>query len=523
MLLHECIIHLTPVYQYSCACSQIKSFVCIIIIFVSVISQELPKDLKQRLVTGLQRAIEIVDEHDEEESSNRCSCFKDCCIPSHSNLTKDIVPPHFDLPYNIGLNLSRELLLPAMPYFLRDLWIFLELLVTVAQVVLAVISIPNSTNIAVTIVFIVLASLSALLAGFDAFLYYYELGSYKYMLKNCRKPKENDDKEQDEGKRCQCIRLSPKSKRIFNQWFEVIRTVVSELLLYPLIVFDLFDVGRNGFINQRLDFSIFLISSIYMVLSVYLARVIISMSTLRSLLKLLSKTETGPSNIRFIVRFFTHIITQIVSHLACIVAVGLKIHQENVNTQNFTASPFLWVVMFGGWVIPFIGVVIFFLTNYFWTQQYSIGLFIEMMSLIQVPNIAQSLFKSSADIEQDVSAKSQKIFKKMQFLKVKGDYHRKLENAKRITKLLHPGKIYAFLLIAFFYLILLISFFVNLLLQWDTNGNVALVDLYRGENIFIVGCIAIIIVSNIHFLILTPFLPEITLYSMSKKMMKSTS
>ena len=481
-------------------------------------------ELKQRLVDGLDEAIKMIDKFNEEEEESRCRCFKDCCIPSHSNLTKNIVPSHFDLPYSIGLNLSRELLLPAMPYFFRDIWLLLELLVTVLQVVLAVISIPNSTNLAVTIVFISLVSLNALLAFLDCVLYYYELGSYKYIMKNCKKTEKTKEKtisvERSDPKRCHCIRLSEKHKKFLNQWFEVIRTVLTELLLYPLIVFDLFDVGSNGFINQRLDFAIFLISSMYLVFSVYLARILITIFTLRSLLKLLNKTSTGPSNIRFIIRFFAHILGQVFSHLACIIAVGLKIHQENANTQNFSASPSLWVVMIAGWIIPFVGLIVFFLTNYFWAQQYSIGLCMEMMSLIQVPNIAQSLFKSSADIQEDVSLKSQQIFEKMQFSKIKKDYSSKIEKAKRITKMIYPGKVYLFLLIAFGYVILLVTFFVNLLLATDTNGNVAVVDLKQGENIFIIGCIVIIAFTNIHVLLLTPCLPQITIYSMFKKMMK---
>ena len=474
--------------------------------------------LKQRLVSSLHQAIEIIDQEETQES-NQCECLKTCCIPSHSLLTKEIIPPRFSIPNRIGFTMTKELFLPVLPYFLRDIWILVELIVTIVQVVLAAISIPNSTNIAATVSFLILASVNTILAVLDAVIYYYELGSYKYFCSTCRK---TDDLPSLRAPKINCkgIHLSEKKKKLLNQWFEVLRTVLSELLLYPLIVFDLFDVGRSGFISFSVDFSIFLISTLYMVLSVYLARIVITLFTLRSLLKLLSKTETGPSNVRFVVRFFAHVLAQIVVHLCCIVAVGLKIHLENTKGSGFSVSAVLWVAMVGGWLVPFIGVLMFFVANYFWAQQYSVGLCVEMMSLIQVPNIAQSLFKSSDNIDHDATIKSQLILEKMQYSKLKEDYHKKLEKVDRITKLAYPGRVHIFMLVSFLYVILLLSFFVSLLLEIDKRGHVRVVDTDKVENIFIIGCIIVVAVANIHILLLTPCLPQVNIYSICKKMMK---
>ena len=467
------------------------------------------------MIDSLQQAVEIIDAESPDEN-DKCGCFKACCVPSHSSLAMEIVPPEFSIPYKIGLNMSRELFLPAMPYLLRDIWILIELLVTVVQVVLAAISIPNSSNLTGAIVFICLATLNALLALLDATLYYYELGAYKHICKRCI----NAECRFMDVQSCGCVHLSEKKKALLKQWFEIIRTVLSELLLYPLIIFDLYDVGRTGFINSTLDFSIFLISSFYMVLSVYLARILITIFTLKTLLRLLSKTTTGLSNIRFVARFFGHVIAQIVVHLSCILAVGLKIHQENANTVGFNASVFLWVVMIGGWIIPFVGIIMFFVANYFWTQQYSIGFCIEMLSLIQVPNIAQSLFKKGSEIEADALQKSQEMLKKMQFSRLKEDYCDKLKKAKTITKIIFPGKVYLFILLAFVYSVVLVSFFVCLFLGIDENGRVFVLDINQWENVLIVSCIVIIAICNVHILLLTPCLPQISLYALCRRMKK---
>lgn len=414
---------------------------------------------------------------------------------------------------------------PALPFFFRDMWLLIELLVTLVQLVLACLSISGAANLGVTTVFVTLTAINTVLAVIDVLIYYYELGSYKYMLKSCMSWKRNagtTDDSAESRQYCKKIRLSEKRRKQLNQWFEVIRTVLSELLLYPLIVFDLYDVGRSGFVSQTLEFSIFMISSVYLVLSVYMARIVIIIFIFKNIIKLLRKTKHGSSSIQFIARFFMHTFAQIVAHLSCIVAVGLKIHIENENNQGYSASPFLWVSIIGGWVVPFAGVAIFFLANYFWTQQYSIGLCIEMMSLIQVPNIAQSLFKSTSDIEGDAMAKSEAMLEKMKFTKVKDDYSAKLKKAKTITKLVYPGKIIPFLMLTVLYVSFLIVFFVCLILERNPkSGEVRILGMDNFPNLFIVGCIVIIAISNIQILLLSPWLPHVTIFTIIKKMRKS--
>ena len=476
------------------------------------------------MVKSLEKAVVTIEDsvsHDDIEHE-RCRCFKSCCVPSESPLVKDVIPTHLSLAYTMGLSMTQELLFPALPYFLRDIWIIIELMVTVIQVILAIINIQSSNRFAVDVVYICLAMLNALLALLDGFLYYYELGSYKQFLKMCFKKEKvkEDNAESVQSKRwCKYIHLSEKKRAKLNQWFEVIRTVLSELLLYPLIIFDLFDISQSSFISQSLNFSIFLISSLFMVLSVYLARTLITIFTLRTLLKLLVKTSTGPSNIRFMIRFFVHILTQIVVHLSCIIAVGIKIHLENSQSPSLSVSPFLWVAMVAGWVVPFVGVVMFGVANYFWVQQYSIGLCVEVMSLVQVPNIAQSLFKSAADIESDMAAKSKEILEKMKLKTVKEDYCKKVENCKNLTKFVYPSRILTFVLLALLYNGLLFIFFVCLVLT-VVNGQVCFIDFEEPASVLMIGCMFVIALGNLHIMLLSPLLPVANLFSVCQRALK---
>jgi hypothetical protein len=65
--------------------------------------------------------------------------------------------------------------------------------------------------------------------------------------------------------------MSDKWKERFDTWFELVRTILSELLLYPLIMFDMFsfitdamyDVTKTNDPGNAQDFSFFVVGSFY--------------------------------------------------------------------------------------------------------------------------------------------------------------------------------------------------------------------------------------------------------------------
>ena len=92
-----------------------------------------------------------------------------------------------------------------------------------------------------------------MLACIVAFLYYYELDSCRLCYKWCKGQNlDDDDNDDDENGNeegtaktqlccccCPCFCLPAKWIKLFNQWFEVVCTVLSELLIYPLVILDL--------------------------------------------------------------------------------------------------------------------------------------------------------------------------------------------------------------------------------------------------------------------------------------------
>ena len=48
--------------------------------------------------------------------------------------------------------------------------------------------------------------------------------------------------------------------------------------------------------------------------------------------------------------------------------------------------------MFLGWIIPLAGVFVFFIVNYYWTKEFSISFWVDMISLLQGQGFAEAVF-----------------------------------------------------------------------------------------------------------------------------------
>ena len=489
--------------------------------------QEIPQKLVKRVTNSLEVAVNIDQdtlEKKEQKPNRLIEILKAMFIPSESPLqtkrTDFLIRAR-----KIGFKMIPQLLFPALPKLARDIWVFGEFFITLFQFLFALISTNyrTSVNRLFTGIYLTLSTINFILACIDAFLYFYELGSCRSIfesLKEMRNKKQKataneialEELQQEEiveleNKKVyyKWIRLSEKRKQQLNIWFELIRTILSELLIYPLIIFDLFDAVGIGFVDDKQNLSLFVIGSFYLVLAVYIARVAMSIMTLLTLRRLLLHSKTSPSNIRFILRFLIHIITQVIVHISCVIAVGIKIRQENSGDgESYNASPILWAVMIGGWVIPFLGVVSFFIVNYYWMQQFATGIYVEMISLLQTPSVAESLFQSKSEMSQETEERSKQFLEKMQHKKVQEEYENEVDTTSRFSKLIHPLKVPGFIFLCILYNLFLGTFLACLLLTYD-NGNVSVVSLDEFEGIALVVLIIIITIANIHIMFLTIF------------------
>lgn len=284
----------------------------------------------------------------------------------------------------------------------------------------------NAFHLALTI-------LSTLLAIIDAFFSLKECKSCKACAQLVRGTKsdsnENDCPEEKET----CCKKCTSACKTFSDFARILLT---EILLYPLLVCDLFEVitgdGYNGeSVTDRVSFSLFILSSLSLILYVYIARILILIGTIYNVHKQRQpivkeadvcqqhKYDKSIANgaLYFQVFFFIHTLGQMIAQVIMLVAIGAKIEHTNKEFNNdcrplqtVCVSPTLWYMLVAGWIMPICGFLTFFIVTYYWVQQFPIGLCIDFVRIMQMPGVDDLLYaeehfkKSNANTEKKIEA-----------------------------------------------------------------------------------------------------------------------
>ena len=137
-------------------------------------------------------------------------------------------------------------------------------------------------------------------------------------------------------------------------------------------------------------------------MAVYIMRIFMIVRLMVLLIRIPVSKESTNDNV-ILVKFCAHVLTQILVHLIVILVVAAKINNEHISLQmrmvtgtelslQDNASPFLIVATILGEVIPIAGVLTFFGVNYYWIKEFSIGFWLNMMSLLQGESFAETVF-----------------------------------------------------------------------------------------------------------------------------------
>ena len=322
---------------------------------------------------------------------------------------------------------------------------------------------------------------------------------------------ENHNKEEaDNTKKC----CGSNWRKSLSQWTELLRNLLSELLLYPLVVCDLFELIDSQTYkfqsdSDKVSFSYFIIGLFFLVASVYVVRTLIVFMTLRSLRKIpLDFTSTGNETVNVITRFLFHVLLQLIVHMLCIIAVAAKILQENgdrVTTGTVYVSPMLWVVLFTGWLIPLMGTFIYFPVNYFWIEQFSIAMYMNLVGLLQETSFAEAVFTKKAS--EEVKESCEQFFEEIKFVEVKRQIKAR-EKIGFLYRLLYPLRMPLFYFVTPVYSVILVAFITSLVFSVDeVSGNVNFSLFTQGSaGVAITLCILATILANYQFILIIAIL-----------------
>lgn len=220
-----------------------------------------------------------------------------------------------------------------------------------------------------------LTSLSTVLASVDAFLTLKECKSCK-ACKRLVQGTENDNVEEEPPKDEQTCCY--KCKSTCKMFSDFARILLAEIILYPLLVCDLFELitgdgYRGESVEDRVSFALFILSSISLILYVYIAHILILIGTIYNVHKqrqpIVKEAEVRQQHkydrsiakgaLYFQGFFFIHTLGQMIAQVMMLVAIGAKIEHANkeVNLdckpwQSVCASPSLWYMLAAGWIMP---------------------------------------------------------------------------------------------------------------------------------------------------------------------------
>lgn len=457
--------------------------------------------------------------------------------------------PQMKKANNEGQSMIKNIAFPALPAIFQDLWVYAELLVTTAAFAFAMIDFfPIEGNLPYTYTYLGLTIFSMVLALFDGYVYFIELGScgraLRYVCARIRRRNndeqlvEEEEEEEIQGKGC----FKAEWREKFSTLFELGRNLATELILYPLLVFDLFSFVTEQLYQPdgaigRADFSLFVVGSFYLLLAVYIMRIFVIGASMYSLIQISANkkasTDAGNSN-SLLIKFCLHILGQIVVHLTTVLVVGAKISNENPvegepnsmalnNTMSLNGtmanmtmmeeddgsdlpnvSPFLWVVIVLGWVMPMFGIAIFFLINIYWMREFTIGFWLNMISLLQGASFAETVFGGEGVSETKDQALS--FVENSDFKRVKKQLKR-YQKPSFWTKFFYPTRVPWAALSGFLYDVLILTFLASIMLTYQ-DGVVSIVvfkDDHALTTAFLISAISIL-VANIHVLVLLNFL-----------------
>ena len=438
----------------------------------------------------------ITDKKVKEEREERESCFFQLCKclnKKEKGSEKEKKPgekkkppatklsPQLRKASSQGINMMKKVFFPALPHLLQDIWVYLEFGITMFAFIFGALSLDlKDGSKAFNIVYLILTIISIILAIIDCFLYFVQMGSCVECLKLCsRKCKKRgeeiemellDEFEADE--KMGCCRMSKKRKEKFNTYFELVRNIVSEAILYPLLICDLFDfivggVFRNVNSDDRINFTLFVVGSLYLILSVYIMRIFLILGTVRSLSRLPKMPNSSGSqvnNILLLKWFSIHILFQVATHALLIISVALKIRHENPNfgeQESIFASSFLWIIIVLGGLIPIVGILTFFVTNYYYMREFTISFWIEMMAMLQAPTFTDTVFQAeNGQSPQDFALD---FVKDSELKKVQKQFQR-FKSPSWLTKFLFPLKLPLLLLIGLLFVLSIFIFLSSLIL-----------------------------------------------------------
>ena len=182
--------------------------------------------------------------------------------------------------------------------------------------------------------------------------------------------------------------------------------------------------------------------------------------------------------------------------------IGSAMTNNNMTCEEtrINASPFLITAIVLGGILPIAGILVFFAVNYYWMKEFSIGFWLNMISLLKGESFAEAVFGG-----EGLSASKEKALKfveKSQYKKVKKQL-KQFKAPPIWKKFFFPACVPHAAISGLLYYAILAAFIGSVMLTYE-NGTVnraVFKDDPIMTGVFVITTLTIIL-ANIHLLIL---------------------
>ena len=337
-----------------------------------------------------------------EDAGACCGKCHDVCTGSCNCLHLLIMTNALRRARSKGWKMISIVIFPLLQDIVRDIWVTVELATVLLALLLSIVTFTHNQMDIFNTVHLALAILSGILATIDAI---YTLRHCKSCKKCCCEHRNFAD-EDNETNNCK-----GKCYSCFRNTLDIFRLILTEILFYPLLICDIFEAitgkAHEGATHiDRVGFTLFILSCLSLVLYVYVARIIVIIGMIKNITDVrtpsneidtngtLYQCKTKRSALCYLIYLFIHVVSQMLAQLLMLVAIAAKVRYDNRHLyepgnmdESVHVSGYLWYMLAAGYVIPIMGFSTFFVVTYYWTQEFPVGFYLDMISLFAMTTL----------------------------------------------------------------------------------------------------------------------------------------
>ena len=210
----------------------------------------------------------------------------------------------------------------------------------------------------------------------------------------CKPCRQVSGVEEDTADDIDCGRCS-----LLLNYADVVRMMLNEVIVYTIIICTMFqlilNIKQDPFYGYHTVFSIisFIVAVLWKIMTTYGLSTILMFKAVVNLRRSRKDGPVASSANWFHAHVVLYAFGQIVSQIAMIVLIGVKMEYENrdfVMGSTAQVNGFLWYMLFGGVIIPLAGVFVFVIPSFYSIQEYPIGYFLDFVhSSVSIGDLEQ--------------------------------------------------------------------------------------------------------------------------------------